>query len=277
MLRKAFTLIELLVVIAIIAILAAILFPVFAQAKAAAKSTACLSNVKQMALGLMQYSTDNDGIQVAGTFQNVGTVYGSYPQSATNGTQYHWMDAIYPYVKNEGIFSCASQPYGESGKYVYYGNLTSKFPSVADAAHATELRWGTYALNTTYYLPGTPVTGPVSDANYGKSASDTGIADVAGTLLAIDGNRSFHIAWPNIGGQPTGITTVNGVPQLGINGGNDVFEGAAVFRHPGGRANVVWCDGHAKSVTAGQATEKGTIASLDGTKYGYKIWTADQD
>ena len=60
--RRAFTLIELLVVIAIIAILAAILFPVFAQAKAAAKQSVCLSNVKQLNLALVQYGTDNDDL-----------------------------------------------------------------------------------------------------------------------------------------------------------------------------------------------------------------------
>src|SRR3954464_10321579 len=57
---RAFTLIELLVVIAIIAILAAILFPVFAQAKEAAKKTSCLSNVKQVALSTVMYAGDND-------------------------------------------------------------------------------------------------------------------------------------------------------------------------------------------------------------------------
>src|ERR1700753_3913756 len=59
---RAFTLIELLVVIAIIAILAAILFPVFAQAKAAAKASACLSNTKQLGIGMVMYSTDSDDI-----------------------------------------------------------------------------------------------------------------------------------------------------------------------------------------------------------------------
>ena len=60
--RRAFTLIELLVVIAIIAILAAILFPVFARAKESAKRTACLSNSRQQGAALLMYLTDNDGM-----------------------------------------------------------------------------------------------------------------------------------------------------------------------------------------------------------------------
>ena len=89
--RKAFTLIELLVVIAIIAILAAILFPVFAQAKTAAKITSTLSSVKQLSLALPMYSTDADDMAVPeyGTSYNVGDT---------------WVGRIYPYVKNRSIF-----------------------------------------------------------------------------------------------------------------------------------------------------------------------------
>ncbi|MDR3692233.1 MAG: prepilin-type N-terminal cleavage/methylation domain-containing protein [Fimbriimonas sp.] len=95
--RKAFTLIELLVVIAIIAILAAILFPVFAQAKAAAKRTADLSNIKEITLGFIMYTGDNDDYgplvrqEVAGT----GGV-GSDAQGVI------WKDSVLPYIKNGG-------------------------------------------------------------------------------------------------------------------------------------------------------------------------------
>ncbi|HTQ10946.1 MAG TPA: prepilin-type N-terminal cleavage/methylation domain-containing protein, partial [Fimbriimonadaceae bacterium] len=110
----AFTLIELLVVIAIIAILAAILFPVFAQAKEAAKKTACLSNTKQIALGLYMYATDSDD-----TLPN--TSWEQDPQSFMNGISYnpanpngtyqvHWTFLIQPYIKNWGIYVCPSDP-----------------------------------------------------------------------------------------------------------------------------------------------------------------------
>jgi prepilin-type N-terminal cleavage/methylation domain-containing protein/prepilin-type processing-associated H-X9-DG protein len=95
--RKAFTLIELLVVIAIIAILAAILFPVFAQAKAAAKRTQDLSNIKNMTLGLILYSGDSDdyGPLVRSEAPGSGGI-GSDAQGQV------WKDLILPYIKNGG-------------------------------------------------------------------------------------------------------------------------------------------------------------------------------
>ena len=87
---RGFTLIELLVVIAIIAILAAILFPVFARAREKARQTSCLSNVKQISLAMMMYAEDYDEQFVA--------------CSAT----YRWYTPIYPYVKNAQVFQCPS-------------------------------------------------------------------------------------------------------------------------------------------------------------------------
>src|ERR1700709_2378259 len=87
--RKAFTLIELLVVIAIIAILAAILFPVFAQAKAAAKSNAALSNLKQNALAFLIYSGDSDDF---------------FPQGFQFGWNPPWPKTVHPYPKSFAVF-----------------------------------------------------------------------------------------------------------------------------------------------------------------------------
>lgn len=91
--KRAFTLIELLVVIAIIAILAAILFPVFAKAREAARKTSCLNNLKQLGTGVMMYSQDYDE-----TYPNRSQLAG------------HWGYAIQPYVKNYNLFQCPSNP-----------------------------------------------------------------------------------------------------------------------------------------------------------------------
>lgn len=96
--KSAFTLIELLVVIAIIAILAAILFPVFAQAREAARSSACMSNMKQIGIGLSMYETDYDE---------------QYPPSQLGpttpaGMLVSWPTLMQPYIKNEQVFVCPS-------------------------------------------------------------------------------------------------------------------------------------------------------------------------
>lgn len=93
--RKAFTLIELLVVIAIIAILAAILFPVFAQAKAAAKRTADMSNVKNITLGMILYSGDFDDTVAP-------QLLARFDLGDTRFNALEWKDLILPYIKNGG-------------------------------------------------------------------------------------------------------------------------------------------------------------------------------
>ncbi|MFZ4508330.1 MAG: prepilin-type N-terminal cleavage/methylation domain-containing protein [Fimbriimonas sp.] len=98
--KKAFTLIELLVVIAIIAILAAILFPVFAQAKAAAKKSSDLSNQKQLGLGIVMYSADYDDMFPSAYWHRAWDP----PTGGTSRGYIHWSAMINPYVKNWNIY-----------------------------------------------------------------------------------------------------------------------------------------------------------------------------
>jgi prepilin-type N-terminal cleavage/methylation domain-containing protein/prepilin-type processing-associated H-X9-DG protein len=103
--RKGFTLIELLVVIAIIAILAAILFPVFARARENARRANCQSNLKQIGLGIMQYTQDYDEKMPGSTANNGGDFYHSLS------------DYVQPYIKSTQIFKCPSD--STSNKYSY--------------------------------------------------------------------------------------------------------------------------------------------------------------
>ena len=98
-LKRGFTLIELLVVIAIIAILAAILFPVFAQAREKARQTSCLSNMKQLGTAITLYADDYDETTI--TADEVENPEAGYAQCA-------WQTKLYPYVKNDGCFICPS-------------------------------------------------------------------------------------------------------------------------------------------------------------------------
>src|SRR5437588_6756578 len=99
-LRPGFTLIELLVVIAIIAILAAILFPVFAQARESARKATCLSNMKQTGLAFHMYVQDYDDVNPRA--YHAGSPCG--PRSVS------WMEMFQPYMKNVGILVCPSDP-----------------------------------------------------------------------------------------------------------------------------------------------------------------------
>jgi prepilin-type N-terminal cleavage/methylation domain-containing protein/prepilin-type processing-associated H-X9-DG protein len=139
--HKAFTLIELLVVIAIIAILAAILFPVFAQARAAAKKISCLSNIRQIVLASIMYADDNDDMGPGASNSETGAgitggwmFYTRFPAAddAVPAAYIPSQGSIYPYVKNAGIYQCPSDPHRNSGNsYAINSCVTTQAVPVA--------------------------------------------------------------------------------------------------------------------------------------------------
>jgi len=139
--RSGFTLIELLVVIAIIAILAAILFPVFARAREKARQTSCLNNMKQFGTAVLMYAQDYD--------EMMPRVYVGGPLSYTlpNGSSYSgyllWHTMLFPYIKNIQVYNCPSDTQRWTGQYTgstsyglnvynHYGLSLSSFQAPAE-------------------------------------------------------------------------------------------------------------------------------------------------
>ncbi len=175
-----FTLIELLVVIAIIAILAAILFPVFARARENARKANCTSNIKQVGLGILQYVQDYDE-----TFPTGGWAAGDnavYPNGVLSNN--NWTMRVYPYVKNVGIFNCPS-----ASDYVWTGapgNSTVRVGYNANVAAGVALAAMQYPAQTLMNM----------DANGTGSYLVTQLPSLTGTTRWMDPR---HMDGANVG------------------------------------------------------------------------------
>jgi prepilin-type N-terminal cleavage/methylation domain-containing protein len=164
--KKAFTLIELLVVIAIIAILAAILFPVFAQAKLSAKRAASLSEVKQVGTSYAIYMGDNDDHQLPWLWYDRG-----------DGVFITWMEMLHPYGKNKDIYLHNAAPTDQTS----YGATCTATANPKVVSHYIMAMWNPF----NYYSWGTPGTvmwaGSPAQANSSSSCAGTytGCTEVA--------------------------------------------------------------------------------------------------
>ncbi|MDF2440635.1 MAG: hypothetical protein JWN98_1619, partial [Abditibacteriota bacterium] len=162
--RKGFTLIELLVVIAIIAILAAILFPVFARARENARRTSCQSNLKQIGLGIMQYTQDYDE---------------RMPARYTGNETQSWRRVIYPYVKSTQLFACSSNP-----RNAVRNNRDSNAANIAPGDPVFTISYAANGHNDTNTTSGpTGGTAPMI-ANNGASIAQ--LVDVSRTILVTE-------------------------------------------------------------------------------------------
>jgi prepilin-type N-terminal cleavage/methylation domain-containing protein/prepilin-type processing-associated H-X9-DG protein len=267
--RRAFTLIELLVVIAIIAILAAILFPVFAQAKAAAKNTADLSNMKQLGLGILLYSNDSDD---------------TLPYGMDNDWQHTWASETQPYVKTGDLSGkgLGSETAPRNSFGIYRSPLDTNFGFPA-SVHPVDRGLGvtmSYGANGT--LDGC-ATGPCKNIGLftpmaqdwisPKSVSGTAPGHPADTVMLADkfntdaqkngsfgvfsafcGNVFMNVDWfdwcaPNE--IPNGNRNAS-YPWSFNADANGVFPhgpSGAVGLNASKKANFVMLDGHAKTMT----------------------------
>ena len=253
--RSAFTLIELLVVIAIIAILAAILFPVFARARENARRSSCQSNMKQMGLGILQYAQDYDeniprnwvGIGNTGTDPNFSN---GDPAGAK------WMDVVQPYVKSTQLFNCPSDSVSKPFRTAPLAN----FPLAG--RKADEL--GSYGWNSAYWGGGAGLTGLADQKTLAQIDSVATTINVLEVVPNIGGGASNNasVDWQNIGSQPTVDKTVT-PPRLG----------GAVARHLD-TINVLFCDGHVKSLNIDALGAKATGTLNNGA---LKLFTTQDD
>jgi len=222
--RKGFTLIELLVVIAIIAILAAILFPVFGRARENARRSSCQSNLKQIGLGFAQYSQDYDERTVPMRTGGLSSIY------------FEWDTIVQPYIKSTQIFRCPSSTatvltysYSQNIAGTNGGNSLAQFqstsliPIVMDAVGTSQTNrvlWFNMNITPTntvqgrYSVRGTAVQSPSDDAEampYANLHLDTS------NYLFLDGHvkalRPSNLGFNSSSGLPAAMLTPNKTPQ----------------------------------------------------------------
>lgn len=244
--QKAFTLIELLVVIAIIAILAAILFPVFARARENARRSSCQSNLKQIGLGFAQYTQDYDE-KYPGLRQGSG---GWEP------SRYSPFDCIMPYTKSTQILNCPSA----SG----IGPATYNTTATAEGFFALSYGTISYALNSAY-KNGTNPSGVVCQnpfsPNGGSNDFGAALASINApttTILVTDGTYAF--------GNEDNSGLTSAVTGTWADGAKQVY------RHLD-TSNVLFADGHVKSLNKGALNQ---THSVSGSDVAY-LWTIQDD
>ena len=228
--NAGFTLIELLVVIAIIAILAAILFPVFAQAREKARSTACLSNVKQIGTGFAMYQQDYDEHFMPTVTERQAPA--GTPDTAAARAPYSYRMILDPYIKSQQIFRCPSAP-------EWPAPTTGGWYSTDYGAHLNEAKIAPASNNHATDYAGTG-TVDLSDFGFNETTPLASITFPAQFIVVADAGRTVSKT-PSRGGiYPFGPTALPNWELI-----DDGQSSVPIARHTQG-ANFAYGDGHAK-------------------------------
>jgi prepilin-type N-terminal cleavage/methylation domain-containing protein/prepilin-type processing-associated H-X9-DG protein len=232
--QRGFTLIELLVVIAIIAILAAILMPVFSQAREKARQASCSSNLKQMGLAIQMYVQD----------------YEAYPAFSFNrvGGVERWHDVLQSYAKGTGIFVCPNLSLSQTafqltgsqrGRNVSYGYNYQYLGNSRPAAQGGNMPVPDAAIQ----VPAQTIAIADSDGTGGYYANPLGY-DAGTTACNVIGNHGYSIDPPWLPQRSMGFPSSSCTsPPVSVTGKQGFSRISA--RHQNG-ANVAFCDGHVK-------------------------------
>lgn len=215
--RSAFTLIELLVVIAIIAILAAILFPVFGRARENARRSSCQSNLKQVGLGIMQYTQDYDEKLPLRRFADPAT--GALP--TPNYDDFSWRTVIQPYVKSTQVLVCPSNP----------DNYKLTWDPEFNRSYAGNTNWG----GTDYSQP---------EKGFFGSSTPVALSAIESPSQLISVSEIFRVPY---------VTIIIDAPSTfddsGTGGPSSVNVYAdALFTGHLGTSNYLFADGHVKAM-----------------------------
>ena len=229
--RRAFTLIELLVVIAIIAILAAILFPVFARARERAAATACLSNTNQIGKSLMMYTDDHEGAYPLNRFYRNGAP--SYP--------YTWKRAMDPYVKTKEVWSCPSNAAKRAA-----GSRALDFNSqIGDESNVRHPAFASDTSRASWLPSGHSYNGGAFHEELGVRTTGK-VKDPAGVAVILESRTANPDLGPWVFTWMTDPTGTN--PPAAENSGGR----KGVFHVHGKRMNLTFADGHSAGVTLPQ-------------------------